>query len=36
VWADKTGTGEVRYLKMTSSLNDAALKTNQIRAVIEP
>jgi len=36
VWADKAGTGEVRYLKVASSLSDAALKTNQIRAVIEP
>jgi hypothetical protein len=36
VWADKAGTGEVRYWKEASSLSDAALKTNQIRAVIEP
>jgi hypothetical protein len=33
---DKAGTGEVRYRKVTSSLSDAAPKTNQIRAVIEP
>jgi hypothetical protein len=26
VWADKTGTGEVRYWKMVSSLGDAASK----------
>ena len=36
VWADKAGTGEMRYLNVTSSLSDAASKTNQIRAVIEP
>jgi hypothetical protein len=36
VWADKAGTGEVRYFKVASSLSDAASKTNQIRAVIEP
>jgi hypothetical protein len=36
VWADKAGTGEVRYFKVPSSLSDAASKTNQIRAVIEP
>jgi hypothetical protein len=36
VWADKSGTGEARYLKVASSLSDAASKTNQIRAVIEP
>lgn len=36
VWADKAGTGEVRYFKVASSLSDAASKTNQMRAVIEP
>jgi len=36
VWADKAGMGEMRYRNMTSSLSDAASKTNQIRAVIEP
>jgi hypothetical protein len=36
VWADKAGAGEVRYLKVASSLSDAASKANQVRAAIEP
>lgn len=37
LWADKVGAGEVRYFSgSASSLSDAAAKTNQIRAIIEP
>jgi hypothetical protein len=37
LWADKVGAGEVGYFTgAASSLSDAASKTNQIRAIIEP
>jgi hypothetical protein len=37
IWADKVGTGKVGYFGgSASSLSDAAAKTNQIRAIIEP
>jgi hypothetical protein len=37
LWADKVGAGEVSYFGgSASSLSDAASKTNQIRAIIEP
>lgn len=37
LWADKVGAGQVSYFRgSASSLSDAAAKTNQIRAMIEP